>query len=163
MSDARPQGVIPAHGHDGHRADVIDTRGIGRFTVWLVVSLVIIHVVLGALYGVFKLREDQADKPPLPMQVERELRAVPGPQLRADEIRPYQLMVETYRRQQKILAESPKVDAQTGVGQIPIEHAMRLVAEGRRAEIAGTQPAADHSHAGHEHATPPAREEGGTR
>jgi hypothetical protein len=161
MSDARPQGVVPAHGHGGHRQDRIDSKGLSRFAVWLIVSVVVIHVALAALFAVFKMRSDQADEPPLPMQVERKNRPKVEPTLRVDETRQYRLMLEAYERQQDQLKQNPRVDPRTGIGAIPIEHAMRLYAEGRRVRLpsggsgGATQPSGG--------ATQPASAERGVR
>lgn len=136
MSDSHPQGVVPAHGHPhGPQPDETDVRGLARFTVWFLVTMVIILIGLVGLFAVFKARFDQADVPPLPLQAERQMKPAQGPPLQKDEIGDFGLWLA----RQKPILETGHVDPDTGVARIPIKEAMRLMAEeGRRPT---TQPA----------------------
>lgn len=139
-SDARPQGVIPPEGGGGHRFADANIRGIVLATIALLAVMALVHLVLAWIYLLYRSQQRERDLPPPPMA--QPAHPPPAPTL---QVNPPGDMARLRQAQEALLHSYGWVDRGSGVVRIPIDQAMALAAQGRRAGAgerpAGTQPA----------------------
>jgi hypothetical protein len=130
-----PGTVDPTHGPANpevkHEKSDANVRAIIWFAVGLTAFAVIAHLVLAGLQSILVSREQAKNPPMTPItrqrpQLPQDLKKVPDPLLQTDELGDYQTFVE----QDEARLRSPK----TG---IPIDEAMRIVADPKKAEALG--------------------------
>jgi len=107
-----------------HETRDLSIRAIVLFAVGLVVFGGISHLLLTRLFGKFAEREARRDSPPPPL---RGVRVVP-PEPRLEESHGV-LLGELRRHEEEELRSYGWVNREQGIVRIPIDRAMRLVAE----------------------------------
>jgi len=107
-----------------HETRDLSIRAIALFAVGLAVFGGISHLLLTRLFGTFAAREARRDSPPPPL---RGVRVVP-PEPRL-EVNHGVLLGELRRREEEELKSYGWVDREQGIVRIPIDRAMKLVAE----------------------------------
>ncbi len=99
---------------------------IVKFSLWLVISAVIIHVGIGVMFGLFVDQREIEGEAQFPLATGTELRLPSGPRLQrfpANEAYEFRL------RESAALDGYGWVDRDAGTVQIPISEAMRIVVE----------------------------------
>jgi len=123
----------------GHEHTDTNVRIIVTFAFWLIVSAVVVHLGMWALFALFV--EQRAEAPaaqPYPIAVGQEPRQPAAPRLQQF---PANEFYEFRQQEEQRLDSYRWVDRAAGRVQIPIDEAMRLTVE-RGLPARGTQPAA---------------------
>lgn len=107
-----------------HETRDLSIRAIAAFALGLAIFGGLTHLLLTDLFARFGRREERRDTPPAPL---RGARVVP-PEPRLEENSGL-LLGELRRREEEQLTSYGWVDREHGVVRIPIERAMKLVAE----------------------------------
>src|SRR6185503_12294415 len=107
-----------------HETRDLSVRAIVIFAVGLVIFGGLSHLLLTRLFGRFSERETRRDTPPPPLRDARVL--PPEPRL---EQNPALALGELRRREEEQLRGYGWIDREHGVVRIPIERAIKLVAE----------------------------------
>jgi hypothetical protein len=112
---------------DARRGDGYERRDVRLGPVWIVVFgffvlTLVVGLLLGAMTGVFRA----AREPGAPLPVETREVAQPGPRLQAD---PSQDLAAFRAEKRALIERTGWVDREAGIARIPIEDAMRLLAE----------------------------------
>jgi hypothetical protein len=124
-----------------------------RAILWLALTLVVVvGVFAGALGGLVALFHTEAGKPPVSPLARVEIRP-PPPRLDAH---PEETLAAVHKRETAALEGFGWVDRDAGIARIPIEQAMRLLAD--RGWPSATKPAGEPSGSG-----APAQPTGGQR
>lgn len=114
----------PGAGHEHTDASV---GVIVRFGVWLLVSAIVVHIGMWALFVLFvEQREEVPATQPYPIAVGQEPRLPSGPRLQTS---PANEIYEFRLREQQQLQSYGWADRAAGHVQIPIDEAMRLILE----------------------------------
>ncbi|HKC11100.1 MAG TPA: hypothetical protein VKI41_03465 [Vicinamibacteria bacterium] len=140
----------PGPGHpevDFERTDV-DATALLKFAFWLVVATVAVVLLLWRLYFVFVAREAARQPAPPVMRADPAAMAPAGPSLQP---LPAQDLARFRAEEELALGTYGWVDKEKGIVRIPIERAMRLLAERGLPAPAATPPSA---------AAPPAGDRG---
>lgn len=121
---------IPGLRPPPHRDDE-NVRAILRFGIWMVVAAVVIYAVLFGMFQYFDRQAAAADPARSPLLVDEKPPATPiarfpQPQLQADAAAD---LVKVQAAEQEKLATYGWVDRNAGVVRMPIDQAMRLVAQ----------------------------------
>jgi hypothetical protein len=101
-----------------------DAGAVVRFLGWLVLGTVAVVILMRALFTSLAALEESRQPPPPVMKAEE--RQPPAPRLQT---RPADELSEYLKRERGVLSSYAWVDRSAGVVRIPIEDAMRLVAE----------------------------------
>ncbi len=115
--------------HRNGRAEVYERRDmsvrlIGTFLAGLIVTVIVVLLLMGWLFDYFQAREAQRDLPPSPLA---EARQVPsGPIL---QVAPRQDLKAMRIEEDALLHSYGWVDQKTGIVRIPIDRAMKLLAQ----------------------------------
>ena len=120
----------------------VDAASLLKYGFWLVVTTVVVVVLLWRLYFVFVAREAARQPPPPVMKVDPEAMSVPLPILQT---MPTLDLAAFRAREDSVLHSYGWVDKEAGVVRIPIEEAMRILAERGMpavAPAAGSEPSA---------------------
>ena len=104
----------------------VDASSLLKYGFWLVVTTAVVVVLLWRLYFVFVAQEASRQPPPPVMKVDPEAMTVPLPNLQAF---PAQDLAAFRAREDSVLHSYGWVDKEAGVVRIPIEEAMRILAE----------------------------------
>jgi hypothetical protein len=110
---------------DFERSDV-DAGALLRFGFWLVGATVAVVLLLWRLYFVFVAEEAARQPPPPVMRADPLAMAPPAPHLQEGPARDLALF---RAEEERTLASYGWVDEQKGIARIPIEEAMRILAE----------------------------------
>jgi hypothetical protein len=104
----------------------VDASSLLKYGFWLVVTTAVVVVLLWRLYFVFVAQEAARQPPPPVMKVDPEAMTVPLPNLQT---LPALDLSEFRAREDSVLHSYGWVDKQASVVRIPIEEAMRILAE----------------------------------
>ena len=104
----------------------VDASALLKYGFWLVVTTAVVVVLLWRLYFVFVAREAARQPPPPVMKIDPEAMSVPLPNLQT---LPTLDLTAFRAREESVLHSYGWVDKEAGIVRIPIEEAMRLVAE----------------------------------
>lgn len=104
----------------------VNAASLLKFGFWLVVATVAVVLLLWRLYFVFVAEEAARQPPPPVMRPDPAQMAPPAPRLQAH---PAQELAEFRRREDLILGSYGWVDKEEKIVRIPIQEAMRIVAE----------------------------------
>jgi len=117
----------PGDGHPEVRYEQSDVRvgAIVRFAIGLVVVVGVASVVLLGLFALFARQQRRHDPPPPPLAQEAG-RLPPGPRLQAS---PLQDLEQLRAKEEKELTSYGWVDAKAGIVHIPIDEAIKIVAQ----------------------------------
>jgi len=107
-----------------HETRDLSIRAIVIFAVGLVIFGAVSDLALTRLFGRFAKREDRRDSPAPPLRDAR----IPPPEPRLEQ-NPGLLLGELRRREEEQLASYDWIDREHGVVRIPVERALKLVAE----------------------------------
>ena len=118
MAEARP---TPAQ-RPGYEPGDVNVKAVLWIALTLVVAVVLSAAALGGLVGLFHLA---AERPPVSPLARVEIRP-PGPRLDAH---PAETLADVKKRETAALEAYGWVDRSAGIARIPIEQAMRLLAE----------------------------------
>lgn len=121
------------------RTDV-DATSLLKFGFWLVVATTVVVLLLWRLFFVFVAQEAARQPPPPVMKPDAAVLAPPPPLLQTA---PAKDLAEFRAQEDQVLASYGWVDKEQKVARIPIEEAMRLVAErGLPVPVVSPTPAA---------------------
>jgi hypothetical protein len=110
-----------------HEHSDVAVRPILTFVIWLSLVVIVVFVVLWGTFGYFERREARLSPAPHPLAaVEPPPAAAPSPVLQVDPAGDLKRMQE---EETAILTGYGWVDPQAGVVYIPIDQAIRLIAE----------------------------------
>jgi hypothetical protein len=115
----------PADIAAGHEVSDVNIRGLMVFLIGLVVSLVLVGVSVAWMLELLAEKAERNDPKP-PALAELRDKQPPGPRLQHS---PAEEMEELRRAQEARLSQMKWVDKQVNFVQIPIERAMRQIAE----------------------------------
>ena len=104
----------------------VDASALLKYGFWLVVTTAVVVVLLWRLYFVFVAREAARQPPPPVMKIDPEAMSVPLPNLQT---LPNLDLTAFRAREESVLHSYGWVDKEAGLVRIPIEEAMRLLAE----------------------------------
>lgn len=104
----------------------VNASSLLKYGFWLVVTTAVVVVILWRLYFVFVAQEAARQPPPPVMKIDPEAMSVPPPNLQA---MPIQDLTAFRRREDGVLHSYGWVDKEAGVVRIPIDEAMRILAE----------------------------------
>lgn len=107
----------------GHETRDVDVRAVAWFAIGLIIVAAIIHVVLGAIFGLFS-RQHPSPEAPSRTVIEPRMRA-PNPQLQAA---PAADIARFRVAEENKLNSYGWVDEAHGIARIPISRAMDLIA-----------------------------------
>ena len=129
----------PVHEDVRYEPSDVSVRGILAFGAGLVLLVVVGHLVSGRLVAVFERQAKASHAPPPPMAEKRphlpsDLAHIPRPRLEESEV---EGLRELREEEEKLLHGSGWVDRDAGMVRIPIEDAMRLLADPTFAERHG--------------------------
>jgi hypothetical protein len=110
----------------GHKASDVNIRGVVVFTVGLIIVIVVIYLVVWGTFDYFAAREGSRDTPLSPLAGDAATPVPPAPQLQSS---PSRELHEMRAEEDALLHSYRWVDQQAGIVGIPIERAMRLLAE----------------------------------
>lgn len=129
----------PGQGHPEVRYEQSDVRAgaIVRFAIGLVIVVAVASVALLGLFGVFAKQQQRHDPPPPPLaRPSGDLPPVPRLQ-----VTPLQDLEQVRAREEKELTSYGWVDPRAGIARIPIDEAIRILAQ-RGLPQAAPSPAA---------------------
>lgn len=118
--------VNPPSG-SGHEHTDASVWLIVKYTIWLAVTAVAVHIGMWFAFYVFVDQRMNAGTPEFPLAIEQGPRLPAGPRLQAQ---PVNEIYEFRLRERAILDSYGWVDREGGVVRIPIAEAMRLTVEG---------------------------------
>jgi hypothetical protein len=104
----------------------VDASALLKYGFWLVVTTAVVVVILWRLYFVFVAQEAARQPPPPVMKVDPEAMSVPLPNLQS---LPNLDLTAFRAREESVLHSYGWIDKDAGVVRIPIEEAMRILAE----------------------------------
>jgi hypothetical protein len=116
----------------------VDASSLLKYGFWLVVTTAVVVVILWRLYFVFVAQEAARQAPPPVMKVDPEAMSVPLPNLQT---LPNLDLAAFRAREDSVLHSYGWMDKEAGVVRIPIEEAMRLLAERGLTQVAAPSPA----------------------
>lgn len=123
----------------------VDATSLLKYLFWLVVTTAVVVVVLWRLYFVFVAQEAARQPPPPVMKIDPEAMSVPPPNLQTLP----SLDLQAFRaREDSVLHSYGWIDQDKGIVRIPIDEAMRILAE------RGLPPVAEPAAAGGTEAKP---------
>lgn len=117
--------VNPASG-SGHEHTDASVSLIVKYSLWLAVSAVLVHIGMWLVFYVFVDQRMNVGTPEFPLAIEQGPRLPAGPRLQAQ---PVNEMYEFRLRENAVLGSYGWVDREAGTVRIPITDAMRLVVE----------------------------------
>jgi hypothetical protein len=109
----------------GHELSDVSIRGLVTFLAGLVIALAVVVVAVAGMFVLLMRRAEQADPPQPPLAGLRE-KEPPSPRLQES---PAREMERLAAEQDAAIAQTKWIDKDKKVVQIPIEQAMKLVAE----------------------------------
>ena len=125
-----PHATHPAHAGDNpdvhHEESDVNIRGVLMFGGGLIVAAIVIHLVVGALFKYFDIREARQATPEYPLAAAQENRLPPEPRLQTN---PRQDLADLRAREDQVLAGYSWVDRNAGVVRIPIDEAIKKTLE----------------------------------
>jgi hypothetical protein len=116
----------------------VDASSLLTYGFWLVVTTAVVVVILWRLYFVFVTQEAARQPPPPVMKIDPEAMSVPPPNLQA---MPTQDLTAFRYREDRVLHSYGWVDKDAGIVRIPIDEAMRILAERGLPAVAPSPPA----------------------
>ena len=125
MEDMRPQGAPENLGEPGHEPIPIPLRGIVTFAVCLVLMGIAIHFLLGAVMTGFS-RDEKRSERRRPALFAREEGQFPEPR---NQVAPVTDLSRLREREAEVLNGYGWVDRKAGIARIPIDRAIRILAE----------------------------------
>ena len=126
MADVHLPHADENHRDVSHETSDVNLRAILGFLVGLTIACVFINFLVWLLFTYFSVRESRQPAPVFPLAVQKENRLPPEPRLQAH---PREDLKDLRAREDEILATYGWVDQGSGVVRIPIERAMKMVAE----------------------------------
>jgi hypothetical protein len=109
----------------GHEASDVDVRRILGFGLGLLVTAVAVHVLVWLLFLYFSGREAARLAPASPLSAGQDARVPPEPRLQTN---PREDLRELRAREDELLTNYAWVDKTAGIVRIPIEEAMKIIA-----------------------------------
>jgi hypothetical protein len=109
-----------------HEHSDVNVRGVFAFGFGLLVLAVIIHVLMWGVFDYFAARAARSDRPLSPLAASQRGGVPPEPRL---QVSPTQDMRAMWAGEDAVLNSYGWIDRRAGVVRIPIEQAMRLLAE----------------------------------
>ena len=109
-----------------HEESDVNIRGILMFGAALIVAAIVIHLVVGALFKYFDIREARQATPEYPLAAAQENRLPPEPRLQTN---PRQDLADLRAREDQALAGYSWVDRNAGIVRIPIDEAIKKTLE----------------------------------
>lgn len=126
----QPHAAHPAPATDNpevhHEESDVNIRGVLMFGGALIVAAIVIHLVVGALFKYFDIREARQATPEYPLAAAQENRLPPEPRL---QINPRQDLADLRAREDQALAGYSWVDRNAGIVRIPIDEAIKKTLE----------------------------------
>jgi len=126
----QPHASRPAHAAEHtevhHEESDVNIRGVLMFGGALIVVAIIIHLVVGALFKYFDIREARQAAPEYPLAAAEENRLPPEPRLQTN---PRQDLADLRAREDQALAGYSWVDRNAGIVRIPIDEAIKKTLE----------------------------------
>jgi hypothetical protein len=126
----QPHANRPAHAVGNpevhHEESDVNIRGILMFGGALIVAAIVIHLVVGALFKYFDIREARQAAPEYPLAAAEENRLPPEPRLQTN---PRQDLADLRAREEQALAGYSWVDRNAGIVRIPIDEAIKKTLE----------------------------------
>ncbi len=116
----------PARGAVHHETSDVSVNGVVVFVIVLIVSAVVIHGAVWAVYKYFGAQASQAAAVEYPLAIEAMRRLPPEPRLQTD---PRDDLAHLRRAEDDVLQSYAWIDRSAGVVRIPIDQAMKLIAE----------------------------------
>jgi hypothetical protein len=109
----------------------VNPNSIFKFLVWLVLAVLVSMSVVLLVYRALVAREPTSATPPSPLRAGRRI-LPPEPRLQGapgHETNPQNELRQSQAEAEAVLSSSAWVDEKAGIARIPIEEAMRLVAQ----------------------------------
>jgi hypothetical protein len=138
MPETHGAGHVQAHpepGHAHYEKKDINTGGAIRFVVGLAVALIVIHMIILGLYFLLAAQARNAQPKLSPVvekgrkELPRDLTAIPEPRLQTSDVADF---AEWQARQKAKLENYGWVDEKKSVVRIPIEQAMKFLADPKK-------------------------------
>ena len=120
-----------------HEASDVDIRPVLGFLAGLAIASVFISFLVWLLFGYFADREARAVTPDYPLAAQEENRLPPEPRLQTQ---PREDLRELRASEDGILTTYGWVDKNQGVVRIPIDQAMKMIAERGLPSRSGSEP-----------------------
>jgi hypothetical protein len=136
----------------GHEHTDVYIRPLAVFLAALALSLIVTGGLIGWLFNVFENQAERNDPEPLPLA--ETAPKTPGPLL---QVSPRQDLEVLREREERLLRATQWANRETGVVRIPVEQAMKLIADGGfpewpAAEVGAAPPGGEAGRAPLEHA-----------